>query len=220
MTQHDYIPRRHEALLNWLEKFMPYLKNNLERFGVASGEEASLEAAVEAYRTAFARVNRANAGSSDRCGRREKADEATAAVRSFVNRYLRYNGAVTNEDRVGLGLRVRDTTLTPASVPESYPEALIFLAGFRQLKVVFREYGRSSRGKPLHVTGCEIRHAILDAPPASIDELVHSTFCTHSPCLFEFDESQRGKAVYFCLRWENTRGRKGPWSSIVMAFIP
>jgi hypothetical protein len=31
---------------------------------------------------------------------------------------------------------------------------------------------------------------------------------------------QRGKTVYFALRWENTRGEKGPWSEIMSAIIP
>lgn len=35
-----------------------------------------------------------------------------------------------------------------------------------------------------------------------------------------FDENQRGKTVYFALRWENTRGEKGPWSQIVSSIIP
>jgi hypothetical protein len=29
-----------------------------------------------------------------------------------------------------------------------------------------------------------------------------------------------GKKIYFILRWENTRGKKGLWSEIVSAVIP
>ncbi|MDR1339327.1 MAG: hypothetical protein LBK58_04670 [Prevotellaceae bacterium] len=43
---------------------------------------------------------------------------------------------------------------------------------------------------------------------------------THSPFELAFDESERGKMVYICLRGENTRGEKGPWSEIVKAVIP
>ncbi|MDR0743629.1 MAG: hypothetical protein LBF05_04640, partial [Tannerella sp.] len=68
--------------------------------------------------------------------------------------------------------------------------------------------------------GVEIRWAILSAPPGSIDELIHSSFVIHTPFTLTFDESERGKKVYFILRWENTRGQKGPWSEIVSAVIP
>jgi hypothetical protein len=30
----------------------------------------------------------------------------------------------------------------------------------------------------------------------------------------------RGKKLYFALRWENTRGEKGPWSEIHSTIIP
>ncbi|MDR0609502.1 MAG: hypothetical protein LBG58_15030, partial [Planctomycetaceae bacterium] len=62
--------------------------------------------------------------------------------------------------------------------------------------------------------------AILDTPPTKISDLTHSSFDTRSPLTLEFDEDQRGKCVYFCLRWENTRGIKGPWSEIISAIIP
>jgi hypothetical protein len=45
-------------------------------------------------------------------------------------------------------------------------------------------------------------------------------FDTRSPYTFRFEENQRGQTVFFCLRWENTTGQKGPWSEIVSAIIP
>jgi hypothetical protein len=39
--------------------------------------------------------------------------------------------------------------------------------------------------------------------------MTHSAVNTHSPCTFIFEHDQRGKTVYFALRWENTRGEKG-----------
>ncbi|MDR2362267.1 MAG: hypothetical protein LBD91_06005 [Prevotellaceae bacterium] len=34
------------------------------------------------------------------------------------------------------------------------------------------------------------------------------------------DGQHCGKTVYFALRWENTRGEKGPWSDIMSATVP
>ncbi|MDR1156180.1 MAG: hypothetical protein LBL04_15855 [Bacteroidales bacterium] len=50
-------------------------------------------------------------------------------------------------------------------------------------------------------------------------DLVHSVFATRSPHTFQFDLSA-GKCFYCCLRWENTRGEKGPWSEIMSAIVP
>jgi hypothetical protein len=72
----------------------------------------------------------------------------------------------------------------------------------------FTYYGFNSASwsfKPAGQHGAEIRWAMRD---------------THMPLTFEFDESDRGKTVYFCLGWENTRGEKGPWSEIQSAIVP
>jgi hypothetical protein len=45
-------------------------------------------------------------------------------------------------------------------------------------------------------------------------------FDTNSPLDIEFTEEDRGKVVWFAVRWENTRGEKGPWSEIYFAIIP
>jgi hypothetical protein len=70
------------------------------------------------------------------------------------------------------------------------------------------------------VHGAEIVWAILPEPPKDISELIHSAFCTASPFRLEFKESDRGKTVYLCVRWENTTGEKGPWTAILSAIIP
>ncbi|MDR3350232.1 MAG: hypothetical protein LBN98_01120, partial [Prevotellaceae bacterium] len=68
--------------------------------------------------------------------------------------------------------------------------------------------------------GAELRWAILEAPPVHIDELIHSTFDTHSPLTLAFDENQRGQTVYFAFCWENTSGEKGPYSPVQSVVIP
>jgi hypothetical protein len=50
--------------------------------------------------------------------------------------------------------------------------------------------------------------------------LVHSDFDTTSPCILKFDEADRGKRVYFCLRWESNTNLKGPFGEIYSAIIP
>ena len=48
----------------------------------------------------------------------------------------------------------------------------------------------------------------------------HSEFDTASPFTLNFQGHERGKTVYFCLRWENTVGEKGPWGEIYSAIVP
>jgi hypothetical protein len=60
---------------------------------------------------------------------------------------------------------------------------------------------------------------ISDEPVESLGKLSHSTFDTKTPLFLEFDREDRGKRVYLAMRWENTRGEKGPFSPIVSAVI-
>ncbi|MDR1602557.1 MAG: hypothetical protein LBS42_09040 [Tannerella sp.] len=62
----------------------------------------------------------------------------------------------------------------------------------------------------------EIRWGFSKTPVIIPDDLPFSAFDTNSP----FRGENRGKTVWFCLRWENTRGEKVPWSEIVSAIVP
>jgi hypothetical protein len=76
------------------------------------------------------------------------------------------------------------------------------------------------RGKAYGIHGAEIRWQLLDHAPTSVEELIHSDFCTASPFTLAFDESDRGKRLYFALRWETSSNLKGPYSDIYMVVIP
>jgi hypothetical protein len=110
---------------------------------------------------------------------------------------------------------------TPSPVAGTYPDFDIDSGTIRRLTLHFFDQGsKKSKAKPKGQHGSEIKWAILSAPPASLTDLTNSSFDTHTPFTLEFDESQRGQTVYFCLCWENTTGQKGPWSEIQSAIIP
>ena len=66
----------------------------------------------------------------------------------------------------------------------------------------------------------EMGWAILYHPPASGKDLLNSDFDTAAPFTLKFDESDRGKRIFFCLRWESTTNLKGSASGIYLAVIP
>ncbi|GHT88844.1 hypothetical protein FACS1894137_17410 [Spirochaetia bacterium] len=98
-------------------------------------------------------------------------------------------------------------------------------AAIRQISVYFFQKSRTGvpvkgHHKPAGVHGAEIWWAILDHHPAAIGEMIHAITCTRSPYHFTFGEEDRGKTLYFCVRWENGPDRVGDWSEIFSAFIP
>jgi hypothetical protein len=142
-------------------------------------------------------------------------------TRQSVKEYLTFNHAVTNDDRNALGLPIHKTTRTPAPVAATYPDFDVDSGTIRRLTVDYYDQGsKTSKAKPAGQHGVEIRWAESDTPIVNVSELTNSAFDTRTPFTIEFTGDQRGKTVYICLCWENTRGEKGPWSEIVSAIVP
>jgi hypothetical protein len=75
-------------------------------------------------------------------------------------------------------------------------------------------------GKPHGVRGAEVRWCLGGEKPLSISEMVNVAYATHSPVELEFDEADRGRKVWFCIRWVGTAGEVGPWSAVLFAIVP
>jgi hypothetical protein len=222
MHFNDYIPRPDNLFLAWIVNFLKYLFPSLTRLNFPHDVYQNLteqrddftiklEAAEDPSTRTPLTVAAKNAS-------RKTLEES---VRQAVKEYLINNHLLTEEDFKGLGLPIHKTTRTPSPVATTYPEFFIDSSVIRRVTIHFFDQGKAkSKAKPAGQHGAEIRWAILDMPPASVADLIHSSFDTHTPFTLEFDENQRGKTVYFCLCWENTRGEKGPWSEIGNAIIP
>jgi hypothetical protein len=135
----------------------------------------------------------------NRVAKDEVKDKAKQAMRDFANTSIRYNKSMRPEDKMVYGILPADTTSTPAGESQSYPEAEADTSVIRQITIRFWDSATKKRGKPRGIHGAEIRRAILDHEPASESDLVNSDFDTASPLTLKFDESQRGKRLYFIL---------------------
>jgi hypothetical protein len=148
-----------------------------------------------------------------------------AAIRAFVKLYLINNPALTNGNKVDLGLPIYSTTNTPAEDPTTIPLVWKIDSGIiRRLGVYYKDSVGKSRAKPKHVHGAQINGALLDHYPTSIDELYEAYFNTASPFIRIFAEEGRGKTYYFILRWENNKAGNGKgvgdWGEIHSAIVP
>jgi hypothetical protein len=143
--------------------------------------------------------------------------------RELYNGWLRSNPLVTDEDLVFMGLpKHMSNERRPAPIPTTWPAAFPNTATQRRIKIDFDDSsGPRKKAKPAGTHGAEIRWAIFDGPQeVTLEELIHSSFDTRTPFFLDFKEEERGKVFYFTMRWENTRGEKGPFSPIQEAIIP
>jgi hypothetical protein len=147
-------------------------------------------------------------------------EAAKDAMQDFAAYNIRVNRLMSKEDKLYYGVLTPDPVPSPIPRPLSFPEAEADTSVIRQLIIHFWDSITKKRGKPHGVHGAEIRWAILDHVPASVNELTNSDFDTATPFTLVFDESDRGKRVYFCLRWETGTNLKGPYGEIYSAIIP
>jgi hypothetical protein len=134
---------------------------------------------------------------------------------------LKGSPAITPAELVEMGIAINKGSGGGHNPPPStYPDFEIDTSVLRRLGVHFSDHGSKSHAKPHGIHGAEIRRGFVTGMPKDIDELPISSFDTRSPFTIEFNESDRGKTVGICLRWESTTGEKGPWSEIVLAIVP
>jgi hypothetical protein len=155
----------------------------------------------------------------DREAKNDAKRASKKAIRAFVNQYLRFP-PVTDEDRTAMHIPNHDTRPTPVPIPGDIPEVEAQTPLPRVLRFRFRRANMKRWGKPRDVHGMELVWVIADTPPTKLAELIHSAFATKSPLELTFDEDQRGKRVYYAVRWETNAMKKGNFSEILSAIIP
>jgi hypothetical protein len=218
----DYLPPKDKSFLQWVVNFMKILQQYMARLGFPTDRFQKLSVErddfVQKLATAEEPLTRTPV-SVEAKNRSRKTLEAD--LRESIKSYLTYNPLVTDEDRKALGLPIHKTTRTHAPIADTHPDFDIGTGTLRQLNVHFYDQGqRTSKAKPAGQHAVNIKWAILSAPPTSLHELTNSAMDTRTPFTLHFDENERGKTVYFCLCWVNTREEEGPWSEIVSAIIP
>jgi hypothetical protein len=212
------MPRTDEKFLEWAKTLYRCTEVRFKDWGVPSPQSV-FGGLLSDYEAAFMVVQLPNRGRVDVLAKNEARSALQRAVRVYVRAYLINNPAVTDEERVEMRIPVHKTGRTQVPVPKTVPKLTVDTGTIRLHKVYYRDFDSMRRGKPPHVFGIEIRHAMLDHYPSSVDELIHADFDTASPFERVFDEADRGKKVYYCGRWEAV-GKKGLFGEFAEAVVP
>jgi hypothetical protein len=116
----------------------------------------------------------------------------------------------------------RSRGASPPPVADEAPVAYVdYRGGPGSVGISFRARGeKREEARPPGQRGVEIGWVVSDVSVGRVDELRHSRAAARSPVTLSFGEDESGKVLYFALRWENTRGEKGPWGQIRGVIIP
>ncbi|MDR3247071.1 MAG: hypothetical protein LBT50_11660 [Prevotellaceae bacterium] len=221
MNNTDYVPRKDADFALWVVAFYDYLNNNAFRFNIPPEVVPALSLLLVVWQDKYSIAEHVDTRTKTAVIGKDAARKALeTSVREVVKEYLTANHLVTDEDRTSMGLPIHKSTRTPAIIPADAPEGTVVTGPVRCISIHFRKAGSKSNAKPAHVYGAELKYVIADAKPVDMNEFTNSVIDTASPVNLTFKEEERGKTVYFCLCWVNTRGEKGPYSGIESAIIP
>jgi hypothetical protein len=216
----DFIPRPDNEFSTFANTFVSYVSAHAVALGVPAGMVTSLTDALAAWTDDFAAHQTAQTAALAAKATKDTARETLEGLIRPAAQVIQANPAVTNEQRVGAGLPLRDDTRTRPAVPTSKPVGRVDTSQRLQHTISWRdESAPNSKAKPAGVRGAEIWLFVGPTPPADPALAHFVALDTASPYVLEHDAADAGKLAHYLLRWVNTRSEPGPWSETVSATI-
>jgi len=218
-TAKDYVPHNAAQFNAFMQNLLGYVSAKTQGWGhIPAAALANLTGLYEAFEAAFEATVGPHTGPQN-LARREAQAACTAALREFVNQYLRF-APVTNVDRAEMGVPNHDNIRTDHTIVREKVDFVIHLDAIRELVVDFWIAGADHKAKPNRYDGAVIIWGVLDHEPANPDELIHHTMASRTPFTLHFDDEDRGKTAWVALAWQNERGILGAWSEYKNAIVP
>jgi hypothetical protein len=140
---------------------------------------------------------------------------AATVVRPFIAQYLMFP-PVTNEDRTAMGVHNKDTQRTPIGDPTTRPVIVDVraLGGYQVKLWISDETTLESRAIPYGCNGCLLCFAWDDTEITDESLLTQTKLLTRLPFTLTLPPGSRAKYLSCAARWQNEKGRLGPWSDI------
>jgi hypothetical protein len=215
----DYIPKRDALLVSWATNFYNQINSHVADWNFTAIEVAKIQDALNEFAGLVLRAESPESNHPIVVEKDKAREKLVTMIRELVGYKLR-NPVITDVQRSELGITVYSKVRKKVEKPTKYPRFTIKVVGVRQLEVDFYNEDTGTKARPYGYNGAVISFDVLDAPPSSPEELRHTVLATRTPHLFEFEEKQRGKIVYFAIQWQNEKGERGPYSAIQSAYIP
>jgi hypothetical protein len=221
MAKTDWMPTSRSALLAMAQDWLPQIKSRGKRDWrmddeeIAAFEDAVTSAENENTRPKSQRTTTTNA-------RLQMAfDNLTAVMRDTKKRFF-HTPPLTQDEIISLGLKPKDTKPTPVGKPKGKAAVSITYTASGALQVNIKPIGEAVQNSKANY-GFRIYYGFFktsDLPPSSGKDLRESKFSRQKKILFSFEPEYKGQLVYFCVRYENSKGEAGDWGDLSAALIP
>ncbi|GHU49867.1 hypothetical protein FACS1894200_08980 [Spirochaetia bacterium] len=216
----NYIPAKEAEFIDWSENLITVSEAHDADWNLMPSKVAELRTLHTEVKRLHLLCKTSSHTKVDMEIKNQKKAELIAMEAVFVRNNLQNNDFMTDAGRTELQIPIHDKIYTPHGAPAGVPDIEIETPLPRTVRVCFRALNALRWGKPEDVHGLECLWSLLDAPPERVSDLLHSTFSTATPLDLVFEDDQRGKRIYFAVRWESDTNKKGSWSEIFSAIVP
>lgn len=210
----SYIPAKDAQFLAWLDNFDNLTSVNFAAYGLTGGEATSITTVRTNFDSSYATATDPTTRTPVTIALKD-VDKATASatVRPLAQK-IRNNPAVSDPERVALGLTVPDTAPAPIPAPTTFPLLDLLRATPGQHWLQYRDSDTpTTKAKPFGATGMELWSAIGVAAAPTPATASYLGTVTKSPLSVTLDAGDVGKVATYFARWITQRGLVGPWSS-------
>ncbi|GHU51633.1 hypothetical protein FACS1894200_11990 [Spirochaetia bacterium] len=215
-----YIPRKEDEFLDWSENLITVSEAHAADWNLVQSKVAGLRTLHNEFKRLHLLCKTPIHTKVDMEEKNEKMAELLGKEEVFVRNNLQNNDFMTDVGRVELQIPIHDTNRTPGGKPGGIPDIEVETPMPRTLRLRFRALNALRWGKPEDAHGLECLWGLFDTPPQRVGDLPHSAFSTATPLDLVFEEDQRGKRIYFAVRWKSSTSKEGTWSEIFSAFVP
>ena len=209
MANRDWLPNSNEAILRMANTWVSYLTANVSRL-LAPQDTINLLTMKKGEFDALLQTPPAARTPAMNAQLKATKGELKAMMRDIRRRHF-FMPPLTESDIISLGLKMKDNTPTTIGVPVGLVTATVkyLHEGALELNIKHVE-GTPSDSKANY--GVKIRYAVfpLDTPSLiDVKLLTESKFTRRKKITITFDKNDARKTVYFCLRYENSKGETG-----------
>ena len=219
----DWLPNKNSELLVMADVWVSCIPVSNPPWGITSEVAQDLKTAHHSFkdRMSVPRNERTLAMNAEfRVFRRQ----LTHIMRNIKRRFLFMPPMNAFEYSIMM-LKQRDTEPTPIDTPLLQPTGEINSSrnGIMEVGSIKPAGGvtptKAEYGVSIHygVLGSEWQYGISKVPSDG-DELLHNVFTRKKKHLFNF-QKDKGKQLFICMRYENSKGKRGPWGEVLSSFI-
>lgn len=212
-----YIPAADAAFDVWLANFSTLLTASPTTYGLLAADATAVAGVTTTWSAAYLLASNPATRTPVTVADKDVARAAAEAmVRPYASR-ISVNPAVTDADKVAIGVTVRSTTPTPIPPPVTAPQITLNKAITGQQTLSFSEPGAVGKAKPYGVVGVQLFASVGTTFATDPAQCSYVAQVTKSPTVQSFDAADAGKKVTWFARWVTKSGpggqaQVGPWS--------